>query len=86
MTNLKELAEAIVKEMKENHHAFWIDPEEHSNQHEFIQLLITERKEKQAKAERIKEKIAGSLILTFILAIVSLIGAGSLDWVRQHLK
>lgn len=86
MTDVKLLAEQIVKEIRENQHAFWLDPEKHSNQHEFIQLLINEREEKRVRRERVKEKIAGSLILSFIIGLVGLIGSGFLDWLKVHLK
>jgi hypothetical protein len=72
--------------MKEDNHIFWVDPEVHSAQHEFLQLLIEERAEAKARRERIKEKIAGSLILSGILTLVGLIGAGFLDWIKVHLK
>lgn len=81
-----EVAEAIIKRLKEDHHTFWIDPEIHSAQHEFIRALIEERASKLARQKAIQDKIAGSLILSGILALVGLLGAGALDWVRVHIK
>lgn len=83
---IETLAKALIKEMRENHHTLWIDPEIHSTQHEFIKMLIDERKEKQARRERIKEKIAGSLLLSAIITLITLMGAGTLEWLRGHLK
>ena len=82
----EKLASELITQIKANHHDFWLDPEKHAEQHDFIQILIEERKEKLARAQRIKEKIAGSLILSGILALVGLIGAGALDWLKLHLK
>lgn len=84
--NVEELARAVVEEMKQNHHTLWLDPEIHSTQHEFIKMLIDERAEKNARRERIKEKVAGSLVLSLILGLIGLVGAGLLDWVRTHIK
>ena len=86
MIDTKELADTIITKMKEEHHIFWIDPEIHSTQHEFIQILIDERKEREARRARLKEKIAGSLILSGIIFIIGLIGAGFLNLIKVHLK
>lgn len=81
-----EVAEAIIKKLKEDHHTFWIDPEIHSAQHEFIRALIEERADKLERRKAIADKIAGSLILSSVLALIGLIGAGSMDWIRNHIK
>jgi hypothetical protein len=72
--------------MKEEHRVFWIDPELHSDQHAFLALLMQEREERIQRKKRIEEKIAGSLVLSFILMTIGLIGAGALDWMRKHLN
>jgi histone acetyltransferase (RNA polymerase elongator complex component) len=83
---LKSLSAQIVREMIEQRHTLWIDPQEHSAQHEFLQTLIAERAEKLARRKAIQDKIAGSLILSLIVGVVGMLGAGVLDWVRNHLK
>jgi Tfp pilus assembly protein PilZ len=80
------LASAILEKMKEEHRVFWIDPERHSDQHAFLALLMQEREERIQRKKRIEEKIAGSLVLSFILMTIGLIGAGALDWMRKHLN
>ena len=85
-TTPEEIAEAILKKLKADHHAFWIDPEIHSEQHEFIKSLIQERADKLMRRKAVEDKIAGSVILTVVLGLVGLIGAGALDWIRNHLK
>lgn len=82
-TDPSVLARAIVEEMVAHHHTLWIDPEQHAVQHEFIAQMIEERRERQARRKRLEEKIAGSLVLTLIIGLVSLLGAGVLSWVRQ---
>lgn len=93
MIDASTLADEIVKKLKEDHHAVWLDPETHALQHEFIVILMEEHEERrQAKIEKdkrrkaIEDKVAGSLVLSLILTLVGLIGAGSLDWLRSHLK
>lgn len=81
----EELAEAIVQRMKDDRHAIWIDPETHANQHRFIEELISERKERQARHRRIEEKIAGSLILSVVLVVIGFIGAGAMAWLRSKI-
>lgn len=81
----KELAQAIIEEMKLSGHEFWIDPKIHAEQHEFIAMIIKAQHERDARRERIKEKLAGSLVLSTILITVGLIGAGTLQWLRSHL-
>lgn len=82
---LQFIAARVVEGMK-NHHAIWIDPETHAEQHEFISLLWDERKEKAARRKAIEDKIAGSLLLSLIVGAVTVMGAGSLQWLRDHLK
>ena len=82
----KLLATEIVAKMQEDHNTLWITREVHSEQHEFIQLLMQERQEKLARGERLKEKIAGSLILSFIVGLVTLLGVGVLTYLRDYLK
>lgn len=85
-TTPEEIATAILCKIKQEKHEFWIDPAVHSEQHEFIQTLIAERAEKAARRKKIEDMIAGSLILSGILGLVGLIGAGFLDSIRSHLK
>lgn len=82
----EDIADAVLAKLKEDKHIFWIDPETHSQQHAFIQTLIEERAEKAARRKALEDKIAGSLILGFIITLIGLIGAGALDWIREHLK
>lgn len=83
--NPHELAQALIQEMKDSGHAFWIDPETHAEQHKFIAELIADRKERSERRKRIQEKIAGSFILSGLLLLVGLLGAGALEWLRKHL-
>ena len=69
-----------------NHHAIWIDPEIHADQHEFLAILMQERKERAERRKAMEDKIAGSLLLGLILGLIGLLGAGTLDWLRGHLK
>lgn len=80
----QEIATAIISKMREEGHAYWIDPETHANQHEFIAVMIEERKEQQARRKRLHEKIAGSLILSGILTLIGFIGAGFLQWIKTN--
>ena len=82
--NADTIAKAIIDQMKASGHTLWIDPETHAAQHEFISELIQERKERKERRKRIEEKIAGSFILSGLLLIVGLIGAGALEWLRRH--
>lgn len=84
-TELNQMAAMVVQGMKE-HHAIWIDPETHAEQHEFITLLWEERKEKAARRKALEDRIAGSLILSVVVGAVTLLGSGSLSWLREHLK
>lgn len=82
----ESFANLLIQKMKDEHHVFWIDPQLHSDQHAFLSLLMKEREERQARYRRVQEKIAGSLILSFILVLIGAIGAGALDWLRKHLN
>lgn len=84
MLNAQEIAHAVIEEIKNSEHVFWIDPEVHASQHEFIAELIAERHERKERRKRIEERIAGSLILSGILTLVGFIGAGFLQWIKTH--
>jgi len=79
------LAKAIVEEMRVHGHALWIDPEIHANQHEFIAQMIEERRERSERRKRIEEKIAGSVVLSMLAMIVTMIGLGVMEWLRKRL-
>lgn len=59
---------------------------DHPDQHQFISMLMDERKEIIERRKAIQDKIAGSIILSLITGIIVLLGAGALDWLRQSLK
>lgn len=80
------LAKAIVDEMRQSGHTMWIDPETHAEQHQFIAEMIKERHERTARRKRIEEMIAGSLLLSTIVVVVGLVGAGVLEWLRTRLR
>lgn len=84
--DIDQLADAIIQKMKEGHHAVWLDPETHASQHEFLRLMMEERAERIARRKRIEEKIAGSVILSAVVLIIGLLGAGVLNYLRDHLK
>lgn len=77
------LAGAIIEKMKEEHHAVWLDPETHASQHEFLKLLMEERAERIARRKHIEEKIAGSVILTALAFVVTILGVGFMEWLRS---
>lgn len=80
---IDKLAEAVVQKMKDDHHAVWLDPETHASQHEFLKLVMEERAERIARRKRIEEKIAGSVILTALAFVVTLLGVGFMEWLRS---
>lgn len=84
--DIDQIADAIVQRMREGHHAVWLDPETHASQHEFLRMMMDERAEKLARRKRIEERIAGSVILSAVVFIIGLIGAGVLNYLREHLK
>jgi len=84
--DVDQIADAVVRKMKEEKHALWLDPETHSEQHEWLRALMEDRAAKLARRQAIQDKIAGSLILGAVLMLVGLIGAGTISWVKEHLK
>jgi hypothetical protein len=86
MIDPNQLAKAIIEEMKAGGHTLWIDPELHAEQHAFIAELIADRRERNERRKRLEEKIAGSLILSGLIVLVGLIGAGALEWLRKHIS
>lgn len=84
--DIDQLADAIIQKMKDEHHVFWVDPETHAAQHGFLAVLMQEREEKIARRKRLEERIAGSVILSTLVFVVGLIGAGAIAYLRDHLK
>ena len=58
----------------------------HEQEHEYIRTLIADSAARNARRERIKERIAGSFILTGSLTLVGAIGAAATDWFNTHFK
>lgn len=83
--DVARVAVLVVQGMKD-HHAIWIDPEIHADQHEFIALLMQERQDRIARRKAIEDKIAGSLVLSLVIGLVTLLGAGAMEWIRGHIK
>ena len=79
----KEFAQAVVEEMKGSGRAVWVDPATHAEQHEFIAEMIAERRERAARRKRVEEKIAGSLVLSAIVGLITLLGSGVLNWINK---
>lgn len=79
------LAKAILDEMQAGGHTLWLDPETHAAQHQFIAEMIADRKERNERRKRIQEKIAGSFILSGLLLLLGLLGAGALEWLRRNI-
>ena len=80
-----EIAHALIEEMKRAGHRLWVDPEKHAAEHEFLAELIKERHERRGQRQRLEERIAGSLVLSFLLVVISTLGYGVMDWLRKHL-
>lgn len=86
MEDAGRIADAVVERLKKDHHALWLDPETHSQQHEFIQDLIAERAEKLARRKKMEDYVAGSLVLGGVLTILGLVGSGVIAWLKGSLK
>lgn len=80
------LADAIVDRMKREHHTLWLDSETHAAQHEFLRIIMDERAERSARRKAVQDKIAGSLILSFIVGLIVLLGSGATTWMQDHIK
>lgn len=82
---MEDLAELIVTKLREQPR---IDPT-HREEHEFVRMLIQERQDKLARQARIRERIAGSVLLSIILGLLGLVGTlGSwgITYLKEHLK
>lgn len=76
------IAKAVVAQMRDEVHAMGIYPETHAR---FVAELIAEREERTQRRKRIQDNIAGSVVLSALLVIIGLIGAGVLGWLRKSL-
>jgi hypothetical protein len=76
------IAQAVVAQMREEVHAMGIYPETHAR---FVAELIAEREDRRQRRKRIEDNIAGSVVISTLLVIVGLIGAGVLGWLRKSL-
>ena len=76
------IAKAVVEQMREEVHAMGIYPETHAR---FVAELIAEREDRRQRRKRIQDNIAGSVVLSTLLIIIGLIGAGVLGWLRKSL-
>lgn len=79
----RALAQAVVAELKLASSAGVADPEIHASQHEFIAQMIIERRDRLERRKRIEERIAGSVLLTMILGVITALGALAMEWLRN---
>ena len=87
------IAQAVVQHMQKHKHILWQDSQTHAEEHSFIRELILEAhtkaailRKKEARRERIIDRISGSIIISAVLAFTAFVGAGSIDWIKGHLK
>ena len=76
------IAQAVVAQMREEVQAMGIYPETHAR---FVAELIAEREDRRQRRKRIEDNIAGSVVISTLLVIVGLVGAGVLEWLRKSL-
>lgn len=76
------IAKAVVAQMRDEVHAMGIYPETHAR---FVAEMIAEREERSQRRKRIQDNIAGSVVISALLVIIGLIGAGVLGWIRRSL-
>lgn len=55
--------------------------ESHDNHHDFIEMLIEERKILRTRKEKIRTQIIGSSILLIIGSIITTVGYAGIHWV-----
>ena len=76
------IAQAVVAQMREEVQAMGIYPETHAR---FVAELIAEREDRRQRRKRIEDNIAGSVVISTLLVVIGLIGAGALGWLRKSL-
>lgn len=76
------IAQAVVAQMREEVQAMGIYPETHAR---FVAELIAEREDRRQRRKRIEDNIAGSVVISTLLVIVGVVGAGVLEWLRKSL-
>lgn len=76
------IAQAVVAQMREEVQTMGIYPETHAR---FVAELIAEREDRRQRRKRIEDNIAGSVVVSTLLVIVGLVGAGVLGWLRKSL-
>lgn len=79
----KEIVNAL-QEADRTH--LWVNREEHAKHHAFLDLMLKRQEEREARNERIKERIAGSAILAGGLWLIGIIGHYSLDMIKNILN
>lgn len=82
----QNLAQEIVRALQEaDHSKLWVSREEHAAQHEFLKHFMEREKRKQEKWDRIKERAAGTAIVSGIFTFLGWIGKQAIDIVNNYI-
>ena len=99
---VRRIAASIAEQMTENKRALWIDPESHYQQHLFIRTLQEHKDvpellefmanhratlmKKEEDLKSLKNRIIGTVVISFVLGVLGLIGSWTLDVIGKISK
>lgn len=83
---ITKIVEGVVRELLQSKRALWVDPETHHLHHQFINDLMDKKKEKEARRERIRDRVMGGVLISVILGGLGMVGAWVFSFFRSVAK
>ena len=82
----QNLAREIARALQEaDHTKLWVDREQHAEDHKFIRALVEREKRKEERAERIKERLIGTAIVSSIFTALGYVGKWAIEFVNHYI-
>ena len=84
--DIKRVADALYERMSSDHRAWWVEPQRHHGEHDYLALLMEREANRVKMWNRIKESFLGWLAIGVFLNVVYWMGKAAYLILEQAIK
>lgn len=77
----RKIAQHIAAELKIERHAWWVEPETHAEQHQFLKRWMEREEKRERFWNKVKQTVTGWIVISVIGGLVVMIGMGVTQWI-----